>query len=218
VLTRQSWAGKVTLHHGDITMRAAFLVLLSLFAAAVAQADVSYGVFGVRPGDVLNMRAQANPRAPVVVTIPQDATGITLTGKTAPSDWVEVTYKRKRGWVNGRFLGFGATGRWQLPAYLDCAGTEPFWSIALIPGQARADLMFAERRRFFKLTRANQAMNRSDIWHIRASNRPGEMSLIVRHETCSDGMSDTRFPYSAIALISGQDMIAGCCRPAVPRG
>ena len=198
-------------------MRLTLLLLVSLFAAANAWADVSYSPYGVRGGDVLNMRAQANARAPVVATIAPEATGVVLTGKSAPGDWVEVTYKRKRGWVNGRFLGFG-TGRFQLPAYLDCAGTEPFWSVALIPGQARADLMFAERRRFFKLTRASTAMGRPDIWHIRGSNRPGEITLIVRHETCSDGMSDNRYPYSAIALISGQDMIAGCCRPAVPRG
>ncbi len=198
-------------------MRLTLLLVASLFAAATANADASYGVYGVRSGDVLNVRVLPNPRAQVVATIPPEGAGITLTGKSAPGDWVEVRYKRKRGWVNGRFLGFG-TGRFQLPAYLDCAGTEPFWSIALIPGQARADLMSAERRRFFKLTRASTAMGRPDIWHIRSSNRPGEMTLIVRHETCSDGMSDNRYPYSAIALISGQDMIAGCCRPATPRG
>jgi uncharacterized membrane protein len=198
-------------------MRVAILVLLSLFAAAAAHADVAYSVRNVRPGDTLNMRAMPNPRAPVVVAIPHDGSGILLTGRSAPGDWFEVTYSRKRGWVNARFLGFG-TGRWSLPAYLDCSGTEPFWSIAFTPGMARADLMFAERRYFYRLQRAKQAMNRSDVWHIKASGRPGgDLSLLVRHETCSDGMSDYRYPFSAIALISGLDVIAGCCRPAMPR-
>lgn len=198
-------------------MRAAILLLLSLVTAAIAAADVEYSVSNVRAGDTLNMRVRPDPRAPIVVTIPFDATGINLTGKTAPGDWVEATYNRKRGWVNARFLGFG-TGRWAIPAYLDCSGTEPFWSIAVLPGMARADLMFAEKRYFFKLTRAEQAMNHADIWHIKASSRPGgEMSLIVRHEVCSDGMSDTRYPFSAIALISGHNVIAGCCRRGGPR-
>jgi uncharacterized membrane protein len=43
------------------------------------------------------------------------------------------------------------------------------------------------------------------------------MSLIVRHEVCSDGMSDTRYPFSAIAIISGHNVIAGCCRRGGPR-
>lgn len=198
-------------------MRAALILFLALMTAVAASADVAYSVYNVRPGDTLNMRVRPDPRAPVVTTIPHDATGIALTGKSAPGDWVEATFNRKRGWVNARFLGFGA-GRWALPAYLDCSGTEPFWSIALMPGLARADLMFAERRYFLKLQRAEQAMNRSDVWHIKASTRPGaDMSLIVRHEVCSDGMSDTRYPFSALAIISGHNVIAGCCRRGGPR-
>jgi uncharacterized membrane protein len=58
-----------------------------------------------------------------------------------------------------------------------------------------------------------QAMNRTDIAHITGASRATTMSLIVRH-SCSDGMSDTNYPYSAVALISGVHTIAGCCRPA----
>lgn len=191
--------------------------VVALALAAAVNADVAYSVYGVRPGDTLNMRVLPNPNAAVVQTIPHDAEGISLTGRTAPGEWAEASFRRKKGWVNARFLGLGSPGRFQLPAYLDCSGTEPFWTISLRPDQARADMMFAERRFFFRLTRAQQAMNRSDIWLLRASARPGEMSLIVRNETCSDGMSDNRYPYSAIALISGLDMVAGCCRPAIPR-
>ncbi len=199
----------------------AALLALAVFSPAVfsgvARADVSYSVYGVHPGDMLNLRAQPDARSPVVQAIPHNADGIALTGRTAQGGWAEAAFHRKRGWLNARFLGLGAPGRYQLPAYLDCSGTEPFWSIALMPGQARADMMFAERRYIYRLTRAQPAMNRSDILLIRGATRPGEMSLIVRHETCSDGMSDNRYPYSAIALVSGLDMVAGCCRPAIPR-
>jgi uncharacterized membrane protein len=182
----------------------------------VSFAAVTYSVVNVRPGDTLNMRAQPNPNAPVVFTIRHDATGIALTGRRAAGEWVEVTYQRRRGWVNGRFLGL-ASGQYEIPAFLDCAGTEPFWSIQLTPGLARADLMFAERRYLFRIARFQQAMNRVDIAHIRGTSRTASMSLIVRHERCSDGMSDTDYPYSAVALISGVNAIAGCCRPARPR-
>lgn len=197
-------------------MRLLTIVLVSLLTATIALAAVAYSVVNVRPGDALNMRAQPNPNAAIVRTIPHDATGLLLTGRRSAGDWVEVTYQRRRGWVNARFLGL-ASGRYGIPAFLDCSGTEPFWSISLSPGYARADLMFAERRYLFRITQFQQAMNRTDIAHIKGASRSTSLSLIVRHETCSDGMSDTNYPYSAVALISGIHTIAGCCRPAPPR-
>lgn len=198
-------------------MRLTAILIASLFAATAAHADVTYAVANVRPGDTLNVRTQPNPQAPVVQTIPFNGKGITLTGHSAQGGWVRVTYNRKSGWVNSRFLGYGEMGRYQLPANIECAGTEPFWGISLVPGGARADMNFAERRYSFRITRAQQAMNRSDIWLLRGASRPGELSLIIRNETCSDGMSDNRYPFSAIAMISGLDMVAGCCRPGAPR-
>lgn len=197
-------------------MRLLTIFIASLLAATIALAAVAYSVVNVRPGDGLNMRSLPNPNARVVFTIPHDASGIVLTGRRAAGDWVEVTFQRRRGWVNGRFLGL-ASGRYGIPAFLECSGTEPFWSIALTPGLARADLMFAERRHLFRITQFQQIMNRTDIAHIRGAARNVSMSLIVRHESCSDGMSDTNYPYSAVALISGVNTIAGCCRPAQPR-
>lgn len=195
-----------------------FVVASILASAPIARADVSYSVYGVRAGDTLNMREQPSPSATVVQPIPFDADGITLTGRTSQGDWAEVNYQRKRGWVNARYLGIGKQGKFQLPAYLDCSGTEPFWTISLIPGLARAEFLFAQRRSFFNLTRAQTAMNHPNIWLIKGSARPGgDMSLIVRNETCNDGMSDNRYQYSSIALVSGLDMLAGCCRPAIPR-
>lgn len=205
------------IEHERQTMRLAISLIVSLILAGAAAADVGYSVFGVRPGDVLNMRLKPDPRSPVVQTIAHNGTGISLTGASVGGDWVEITYQRKRGWVNGRFLGFGTFGPSQIPANLDCAGTEPFWSISLRPGHARADLLFVERRVLFRLTTAKPAMGRADIWQIRGAAKPGEMSLIVQHKSCSDGMSDNRYPYSAIALLSGLEMIAGCCRPGAAR-
>lgn len=197
-------------------MRLITLFLLSLITASLTLAAVAYSVINVRPGDVLNMRASPNPSAAVVATIPHDAGGILVTGRRAAGDWVEVTFQRRRGWVNARFLGL-SSGRYAIPAHLDCAGTEPFWSIRLSPGYAHADLMFAERRYQFRITRFHQAMNRTDIALVRGAARNASMNLIVRHESCSDGMSDNTYPYSAVALISGLRTIAGCCRPATAR-
>jgi uncharacterized membrane protein len=190
--------------------------VVAFLTAPAAHADATYSVYGVQPGDGLNMRARPDARSAIVQTIPADATGIALTGRTA-GGWAEATFRRKRGWVNARFLGLGSPGQYQLPAHLDCSGTEPFWSVAVTPGQARADMMFAERRYVFRINRVQSAMNRTDIMLVGGARKAGQMSLVVRHESCSDGMSDNNYPYSAVALLSGLDMVAGCCRPAFPR-
>jgi uncharacterized membrane protein len=100
-----------------------------------------------------------------------------------------------------------------LPSTFECFGTEPFWSIKVAPGRARADLMFIDRRYAFAPTSVQQTMNRPDIWLVRGSGRIAKLSLVVRREACSDGMSDNEYPYSAVAAISGLRPIAGCCRP-----
>ena len=100
-----------------------------------------------------------------------------------------------------------------LPPVFECFGTEPFWSIKVAPGRADADLLFANRRYAFRAARPQRTMNRPDIWLVRAYGRYANLSLIVREESCSDGMSDNTYPYSSVALISGLRSIAGCCRP-----
>jgi uncharacterized membrane protein len=106
-----------------------------------------------------------------------------------------------------------AANRDPLPGAFECFGTEPFWSIKVAPGRARADLMFIDRRYAFAPTSVQQTMNRPDIWLVRGSGRVAKLSLVVRREACSDGMSDNEYPYSAVAAISGLRPIAGCCRP-----
>jgi hypothetical protein len=66
-----------------------------------------YVVRGVIAPDTLNVRQQPDPRSAAVVRIPADARGIVASGKRrqiGASAWWEVTYRGRRGWVNGRFL------------------------------------------------------------------------------------------------------------------
>jgi uncharacterized membrane protein len=60
-------------------------------------------------------------------------------------------------------------------------------------------------------------MGRVDIWIVKGSDGRSDMTMIVRRETCSDGMSDTSYPYSSFAMVPGAELIAGCCRPHQPR-
>ena len=179
--------------------------------------EIGYGVTGVAPNDTLAMRAAPDASATIVGAIPHNGEGILAAGGTTSGGWSDVAYQGKRGWVNARFLGIGNDPSSRLPALLECLGTEPFWRITLSPGAARADLLFIERGYDFRLTYAASAMGRSDIWTVKGTGGKAEMSLKVKRESCSDGMSDTNYPYSTGARVPSAELIAGCCRPHQPR-
>lgn len=106
------------------------LPLLSVTGGAHAEADGPdfWKVVGVAADDVLNLRAESNPRAPKVGEIPPGATcvrnlgcvgGLTLARYTELSEaervaakkanprWCKVEYQGQRGWVAGRYLAEG---------------------------------------------------------------------------------------------------------------
>ncbi len=66
----------------------------------------SYRVSGVASDDVLNMRAEPNPRAAHVYSIPSGGTSVYKRGCTQAfnATWCEVAYECRIGWVNARFL------------------------------------------------------------------------------------------------------------------
>ncbi len=196
---------------------AAALALSACEQQNVTHNEIGYGVTGVAPNDTLAMRAAPDASATMVGAIPHTGEGIVAAGGTTPGGWSDVAYNGKRGWVKARFLGIGNDPSTRLPALLECLGTEPFWRITLSPGAARAELMFVERDYDFRLTHAASAMGRSDIWTVKGTGGQSEMSLTVKRESCSDGMSDTNYPYSTVARVPGADLIAGCCRPHQPR-
>jgi uncharacterized membrane protein len=189
-------------------------VCFGTVACNAADEPVSYSVYGVASTDALALRAGPNSTAQKLADIPHDASGIQATGNATPSgDWAEVQYQGRRGWVSARFLAFGPAGGMQLPALLQCSGTEPFWGIKVSPSRTKADLNFLDTSYSHQITRAASAMNRNDIWIVKSRDNRTEISLIVRKESCSDGMSDRDYPYSAVALVPGSDIIAGCCMP-----
>ena len=110
-----------------------------------ARADIVYSVYDVRPGDTLNMRVRPDPRAAVVQTIPHDADGITLTGRTAPGEWVEATFRPQARLGERALLGLGHRAAIRLPALPRLHRHRALLVDRVTPGHARADMMFAEK-------------------------------------------------------------------------
>ncbi|HEY9800166.1 MAG TPA: hypothetical protein V6D25_07390 [Leptolyngbyaceae cyanobacterium] len=91
-------------------------------------------------------------------------------------------------------------------------GTEPFWSITI----SRRGIVYStpESRQNFPYVAPIAASGRPAdlvrVYRLRGSNNATN-TLVIRKGSCSDGMSDTRYPYSAV-YISGNRVLEGCAR------
>lgn len=92
---------------------------------------------------------------------------------------------------------------WSQP--LDLAGTEPFWAVQIRP----SGISFSGPDRP-SLTGANQGPAASDggaVWRLTAGGTP--LTIRLRRETCSDGMSDRVYPFAATVTV-GDEVLKGC--------
>ena len=87
-------------------------------------------------------------------------------------------------------------------------GTEPGWSVEVGGGatpRLSADLDYGERR--IEVARAN----RTSDGYVGSTGDGLAVSLTMKKESCSDGMSDIEYPASAILTIAGKTY-RGCGR------
>ena len=91
-------------------------------------------------------------------------------------------------------------------------GTEPFWSVTI----SRKGIIYStpESRQNFPYVAPTTASGRPAdvvrVYRLRGSNNVTS-TLVIRKGSCSDGMSDTKYPYSAV-YISSNRVLEGCAR------
>ncbi|BCL36780.1 hypothetical protein NSMS1_32270 [Nostoc sp. MS1] len=91
-------------------------------------------------------------------------------------------------------------------------GTEPFWSVTI----SRKGIVYStpESRQNFPyvapVTASGRPADVVRVYRLRGSNNITS-TLVIRKGSCSDGMSDTKYPYSAV-YISGNKVLEGCAR------
>lgn len=98
-----------------------------------------------------------------------------------------------------------------------CSGTEPFWNLniskdklSLVDHSGGLVSMTVENKG--AKSAAGHLSEYIALYQGRSledSNR--FMNVIIKRENCSDGMSDTDFPYS-VHILSGSLLLSGCCR------
>jgi uncharacterized membrane protein len=97
-----------------------------------------------------------------------------------------------------------------------CHGTEPFWSLTLDGKTIKFENLGTESSLSINQPNPKSAHGRSAEYLAMYQGRTLEtptrfLNVIVRSESCSDGMSDDTYPYSVLVL-SGNDLFDGCCR------
>lgn len=182
-----------------------------------------YDVTVVETWDRLNVRQAPDGQAKVVGTLPSTAKGIELLKRDASGKWGRVNVGEGSGWVALRFLK-PQPSVWKpaaLPLALNCAGTEPFWSIRTV----EKGLVFAEPDAAERQLSLRKVMDRGiegePTRGIVAGDDKGRLTAFLRPAQCSDGMSDRGFALAVAVILDGQDMpsrmLSGCCSIAAPK-
>ena len=96
-----------------------------------------------------------------------------------------------------------------------CHGTEPFWSLTLDGKKITFENHGTETSLSINQPNPKSANGRSAeylaMYQGRTLETPSRfLNVIIRNQSCSDGMSDETYPYSVLVL-SGNDLFDGCC-------
>ena len=88
--------------------------------------------------------------------------------------------------------------------HFQASGNEPFWSMEVLPGQLRYSSPDQPGGVTFAATS-------SDGLRFAGTLNNSPVTLFIAPGLCSDGMSDHRYPYSAVVTIGAQSL-HGCAR------
>ena len=172
----------------------------------------TFRVTGVAADDVLNIRAEPSATAPVIGTIGPDGEAVEVIALSPDGRWGKVGLPEGNGWVAMRFLDAMPRAEAHLiPRPLTCVGTEPFWSVHLLPEGAEHASPDSGP---VALSLTEEAVGREGFFFRLAEGPTLIRSVIVRRAWCSDGMSDREFGFSALMFSEapdGNSVLAGCC-------
>lgn len=212
--------------HRHLTGIMAAALALALAFAAPARAgeerqpepEQRYVVTNVASGDVLNIRAQPDAAAEILTTLSPDAKDIIVAGtytESGAQTWWQVVTPKGTGWANARYLATSGNDVARETSFpLRCSGTEPFWGVSIQNDQAA----FSTPESTETFTAGPMEWARGSIRHfivrLKAGETSGMLAGLRASPACSDGMSDTRFPYEGVLVKPDGTVLSGCCQRA----
>ena len=94
----------------------------------------------------------------------------------------------------------------------ECRGTEPFWAISMEPDA----IIYSEpgtEKLYFPYQDPIEQEKGTLVFktYIQEGNKSTRLQIILTKEECSDGMSDTVYPYTAEVELDGKPL-KGCAK------
>jgi uncharacterized membrane protein len=173
-----------------------------------------HAVTGVAADDVLNVRERPDAGAPILGSLPPDATGIEVV--SVSDGWALVNLGDGSGYASLTYLAREQGPEWNsLERPLTCLGTEPFWSLDIDPVAGTAAFSTPEE--------PAHELPISGLWPgapwaaAAALQLPDGMAVLHPAE-CSDGMSNRSYGIVADLFLNGPDRprLSGCCLMIMP--
>lgn len=192
---------------------AAFVLSLITSVAAAQDLPALFSVNGVASNDVLNIRAEPTSAAPIIGSLAPNATRIEVIARSENGRWGLVNSFDQAGWASLRFLERQPFQAFP-PSDYSCFGTEPFWDISVIGEDVQWSALGEDT---ISMTRDwTGTPMRQDRFAMRAFGDLSFVSLLVREQICSDGMSDRVYGLEVDVILDGSGnmgtlVYSGCC-------
>lgn len=173
-----------------------------------------HDVVGVQSNDVLNIRAAPDAAAEIIGSFASDAIDIEVIRPNESFEWGLVNLGDRTGWASLRYL-VPQPGQWwgQIPAITRCFGTEPFWSLTFNNDSIEFSRPEESDIRMDTAYYVGSQNNR-DRFFMSGSNIARGITVAIRTEACSDGMSDRAYGISADLVLEDAfdaTLFSGCC-------
>lgn len=95
---------------------------------------------------------------------------------------------------------------------LVCSGTEPFWRIDVTDTNLNVNMMDEPQYSVPVTFRQTSANNMTIAVIAGAAGTNNTQAFMQKVVSCSDGMSNTNYPYSVTAVLNNQRVVSGCCQ------
>jgi uncharacterized membrane protein len=173
-----------------------------------------HSVTGVAADDVLNVRERPDAGAPILGSLPPDATGVEVISVT--DGWALVNLGDGSGYASLTYLAREEGPEWNmLERPLTCLGTEPFWSLKVDPAAGTAAFSTPEEPEHDLPILGTWP---GAPWAPAAALQLPDGLAVLSPAECSDGMSDRSYGIAADLFLNGQDRqrLSGCCLMVLP--
>lgn len=194
-------------------------ILLALAGGAAAQTYDLPARYD-RTGPDQNVFIEPDRTTAIIATLPAGQSTLEVISFSSDQQWAQINQGVGTGWIPSADLT-------RLAAPLDqglpirCYGVEPFWGVHL-PAPFFAEFERPEHPELpFQITGTADQMGpggRTRLWTFAGAT--ANASLLVRHELCTDGMSDRTFAMSAaftlVERTGAASLRLGCCNLTAP--